>query len=227
MVASAAALAIVFVLAYVMLRLSAGLAPQIDAYRVADTQQNAGRHSRFIVYDFSRRESVAVDMICEKVSRHAVVYREASVQLPAGLADRIGTEFDDNVYPSNQRALAPAAVMGVSGEKRTTILLLNESRGRSPNGKKMLAGYYTQQNEQLRAYQSASNQAKIVHVFIGNFDVDQDDIMDTVAHETRHLTNWAETRNNVGIAISALFALATVITLYLGLSHMYLRSFAA
>ncbi len=227
MVAGAASLTVVFVLAYIMLRLSAGLAPQADAYRRADNRQTLGTHSRFIVYDFSRGSSVAVDMVCVKVSRHAAVYAEPALTLAPGLVDRIGTEFDDNIFPLNKAGLAPPALMGLNGTKMTKILLLEERRGRSANGKKMLAGYYTQQNEQLRAYQSASNQAKIVHVFVGNFDVDQDDIMDTVAHETRHLTNWAETRNNVGMAISGLFALATVITLYLGLSHMYLRSFAA
>lgn len=228
MIAIAATLAVGFILAYILLRLSADSTPQSAALRRANSQAKVGLSRHFFVYDFSKNARVDVAMICVKVSRHAVIYKEPAIRLRPELIDRIGTEFDENVYPLNVSALAPPALKGLSGETRTTILLLAESRGRSVDGKKSaLAGYYSSENEQLRAYRSESNQAKIVHVFVGQFDVDEDDVVDTVAHETRHLTNWAETRNNVGMAISALFALATVITLYLGLSHIYRRSFAA
>jgi hypothetical protein len=180
----------------------------------------------FFVYDYSKDKKVSVKLTCVKISRHAIIYKEPSVGLPKDIIDRIGTEFDEDIYPVNRRLLAPPALMGLTGENRVTILLLDEFRGRPANAKApSVNGYYSQENERLQVYQSESNQAKLINIFVSRYNVSGDDVMTTVAHEIWHLTNWAQTRNNVGLIIGGLFAFATVLTLYLGLSHLYLRSF--
>ena len=191
-----------------------------------DKHVSVGQGRNFFVYDYSQDKKVSVRLVCVKVSRHAIIYKEPSVVLDAAIIDRVGTEFDEDIYPVNRVLLAPPALMGLTGETRVTILLLNEFRGRPSDAKALpVMGYYSQENERLSLYKSESNQAKLINIFVARYNVSGDMVMETVAHEIWHLTNWAQTRNNVGLIIGGLFAFATVLTLYLGLSHLYTRSF--
>ncbi|MFA5867256.1 MAG: hypothetical protein WC891_04765 [Actinomycetota bacterium] len=180
----------------------------------------------FYVYDYALKKEVRVAARCVRIGKSSVVCVEPSVTLSSTLLDRIRDDFDESIY-NNAIGTAPAdKYKNLNLTNKIVILLLEAKRGRIPEaGVKQVAGYYSKLNEQARFYNAESNQARIIHVFIEPRNINDDSIMETVAHEARHLKNWSKTRNNVGLIIGSLFAIATVATLYLGLSHLYFRSF--
>jgi len=223
----AGALGIVLVVGLTLSGLDRALRkPETAAVRPSAIAASVGAKHDFYVFDFSSDNRVKVATECVAVGKHSVIYKELSVKTAPTLIARITEEFDENIFPVNRELLENGGMMGLNNGSRVNILLLDAARGRPANVKRpTVAGYYSQENERLQAYKTESNQAKIIHVFIGGYGVSEDDVAETVAHETRHLKNWAITKSNVGLSISSLFAIATVLTLYLGLSHLYARSF--
>lgn len=186
-----------------------------------------GSRRSFYIFDFSRNQEIPLEMVCARLGRYCLIYKEPDLKVSDGLLDRISVEFDEDIYPAIGEPLAPSRGMGLDGETRVAIVLLKASRGEQPgtNGR-AYGGYYTSANEQLGLYQEKSNEAKIIHIFIPQRSVDEDHVLELVAHETRHLKNWVMTKTNTGFALGGLFAVATVMTLYLGLSRLYFRSFS-
>ncbi|MFH1736982.1 MAG: hypothetical protein ABH838_03715 [Actinomycetota bacterium] len=180
----------------------------------------------FYIFDFSRNKEIPLEMVCARLGRYSVIYKEPDLAVSDSLLDRIRVEFDEDIYPVVGGPLAPSRGMGLDGETRVTILLLKASLGEQPGTSgRAYGGYYSSANEQLGLYREKSNEAKIIHIFITQRSIDEDHVLELVAHETRHLKNWAMTKTNTGYALGGLFAAATVMTLYLGLSRLYIRSF--
>jgi hypothetical protein len=219
---------IVFLTALTFIYIDKKYAEPVDEHLTAARASVAvGTVKTFNVYDYSLARRVKVKMICAAVGEHSIIYKENTVNASPALLSRIKTEFDSDIYPANKQQFLGRTIMGISKEDKIVMLLLNSKRGRPPgNVNKIVSGYYTQDNEQLKLYKSESNEARIIHIFIGSYLVDGDSVMETVAHETNHLKNWDITKNNVGLIIGSFFAIATVMTLYLGLSNLYLRSFS-
>ncbi len=186
-----------------------------------------GQKRNFFVFDNSLNQEAKVPMTCVWVSRASAIYQEQDMAIPRELLARIEQEIAGQRYLIAGGILAPGRPMGLNWDERVTVLLLDSVRGRPADAQKMpLAGYYTNVNERLKLYEADSNEAKLIHVFVDLRWMNEEDIAGTVAHEMRHLRNWSEAKNNVGLAISGLFAIATVLTLYLGLSAVYTRGFS-
>ena len=187
-----------------------------------------GSRRSFYVFDFSKNKEIPLEMVCARLGRHSLIYKEPDLKVSDSLLGRIRIEFDEDIYPAIGETLAPSRGMGLDGETRVAILLLKASRGEQPgeNGR-AYGGYYTSVNEQLGLYREKSNEAKIIHIFVPQRSVDEDHILKLVAHETRHLENWATTKTNTGYILGGFFAMATIMTLYLALSRLYFRSFSA
>ena len=203
-------------------------------FKSKDTEISAARRSAkigakktFTVYDYSLEKRVKVNMMCAAISKHSIIYKEDTIKTPQALLSRITTEFDENIYPANSSQFLGKTIMGLVNEDKIVMLLLNDRRGRPADvTQKVVSGYYSQDNEQLKFYKSESNEARIIHIFVGHFYNNDDLVIETVAHEARHLRNWSITKNNIGLIIGSLFAVATIMTFYLGLSNLYLRSFS-
>lgn len=186
-----------------------------------------GAERTFNIYDYSLDKRVMVKMVCVSVGRHSIIYKEPLVKTTQTLLRRITTEFDENIYPADRSQFLGKPIMGMGNEDKIIMLLLNSKRGLPADLKaKVVSGYYSQDNEQLKLYKSESNEARIIHIFVGGLYTNEDSVIETVAHEARHLKNWDITKNNVGLIIGSLFAIATIMTLYLVLSNLYLRSFS-
>lgn len=203
-------------------------------FEPGDTQTSSARRAVIIgttkvfsVYDYSLEKRVKVNMICASIGDHSIIYQEPSINPSRTLLNRITSEFDEDIYPAYKNQFLGKAIMETGKEDKIIMLLLNNKRGRPADLKqRVVAGYYSQDNEKLKAYKSESNEARIIHIFIGKYSTSSDAVLGTVAHEARHLKNWSITKNNVGLIIGSLFAAATVLTLYFVLSNLYLRSFA-
>ncbi len=180
----------------------------------------------FYVYDYALNKEIKVATKCLRVGKYSVICAEPSLMVPGDVLDRIRTEFDESIYQNGIGKPTSVEYTNMNPTGKVVILLLAAKRGWTPEtGVKEVAGYYSKLNEQARLYNSESNQARIIHVFIEPRNINGDTVMETVAHEARHLKDWSATRNNVGLVIGSLFAFATVATIYLGLSHLYFRSF--
>jgi len=193
------------------------IVPSSSRYdRVGDTRE-------FNIYDYSGDRNITLPMECIRIGRYVRIYKESTVDVTDGLLNRIRDEFDYNIYPANKN-FAGTGLLSINGDDRLSVLLLRGYRGRPANlGKKAVAGYYSQENEQLTAYRNYSNESKIIHVFIDESGVTEEAVIGTVVHETRHLKNWGIAKTNVGFLMGGIFAIATILTLYLGLSHLYVR----
>jgi hypothetical protein len=220
----ALALVLVFGVAYTI----AGLDGKSAANRVrmrGGSRAVLGKAKDFNVFDYSRDRVVTVAAVCVRIGESAAIFKEPEVAMSDEMLDRIRDDFDDIIFPANKQ-LGETGLLGLNGEKKLSILLLQGYRGADPDKPgQVVAGYFSNENEQLAAFRKESNQAKVIHLFVPESIADEDDVIDTVAHETRHLKNWQIAKKNIGIIISLVFAAATVMTLYLAISHMYGRSF--
>ena len=187
-----------------------------------------GSRRLFYVFDFSKNKEIPLEMVCARLGRYSLIYKEPDLKVSNNLLDRIRVEFDEDIYSIVGGSLAPSQGMGLDGETRVAILLLKASRGEQPgDNSRAYGGYYTSANEQLGLYREKSNEAKIIHIFIPQRSVDEDHVLELIGHEMQHMKNWATTKTNTGYILGGLFAMATIMTLYLALSRLYFRSFSA
>ncbi len=187
---------------------------------------NVGQARDFYVYDFAQNRQIKVAARCVRIGKYSVICVEPKLMVPGDILDRIRAEFDESIYQTGIGKPPTDKFLNMYPTSKVVILLLAAKHGRiQETGVKEVAGYYSKLNEQARLYNTESNQAKIIHVFIEPRNINGDTVMETVAHEARHLKDWSATRDNVGLVIGSLFAFATVVTMYLGLSHLYFRSF--
>lgn len=176
----------------------------------------------FTIHDFSKDRAVNITAVCQKVGEYYYIFTEKGVTVPREILDAVGGKFDGRIYPGYSRVFTGELSPGLNADHRVTILLLDKTAATPKKMKgKIVRGFYWQINELSRLFDLRSNESKILYIFTDSEKADAEDILETIVHETRHLKNWSMIKNNLGMVFTGTFFLATVFTLYLGLSHLY------
>ncbi len=76
----------------------------------------------FYVFDFSKNREIPLKMVCARLGRHCLIYKEPDLYVSDSLLDRIRVEFDEDIYPEIGGTLAPSRGMGLDGETRMGLV---------------------------------------------------------------------------------------------------------
>lgn len=183
-----------------------------------------GQKKTFAVQDFSHNRTVDVGAECVKIGKYCYLFVQERAALPDQTTNTLARVFDEEIYPGYSDVLSGRLSPGLNADHRVTILFLDQEKAFPRTMRsQVVKGFYSQTNELSGFFNPRSAQSKVIYVFLNPRGNDVEGLLGTIEHETNHLKNWSVYKNNVGMAFLGILSLAALFSIYLALSHLYLK----
>jgi len=150
-----------------------------------------GERRSFWCHNFKTDSDYLIDAICQKVGTHCYVFVEEGKSITDDTLNKIVTEFDNNIYPTNTSVFGFEWKPGIDGDERIIILLLDIQDEYHPLlHPQYVAGYFHAKDEYPKSEVPHSNECEMFYMDINPGDPKANKFFGTLAHEFQHMIHW-------------------------------------
>ena len=172
---------------------------------VEDLDRQVGEKETFWVTDTDTHENFQVETSLAAVTDHLYFWVEVGVDYSQKALDKLATEFEENIYPTNREFFGSEWTPGVDEDPHLYVIY---ARGLGSN----LAGYYSSIDEYPPLVHEYSNAHETFMLSADNAGLSEGYTYGVLAHEFQHMIHWYRDRNETTWLNEGFSELATLLT---------------
>jgi hypothetical protein len=172
---------------------------------VDDLDRQVGEKETFWVTDTDTHENFQVETTLAAVTDHLYFWVEDGVEYSKKALDNLVTEFEDNIYPTNQEFFGSEWTPGVDEDPHLYVIY---ARGLGST----IAGYYASIHEYHPLVHEFSNAHETFMLSADNAGLTEGYTYGVLAHEFQHMIHWYRDRNETSWLNEGFSELATLLT---------------